>query len=626
MGLALAQPSGYEQSPNAVIRAIARDHPDVVQRAAIGKSRSGKPIDVLCIAGKGDVDPDARPALLLVAGVSSMRLVGTDTALGVASALAESANDILANSTVYIVPMVNPDAQTRVRTGDKPLRIIDRTRTRDDADHDGRFDEDPPMDINGDGVITLMRLLDPPPGVEATMMADPDDPRILRPAKPEDGERNRYAVFVEGMDADGDGAIAEDGVGGVVFDRNFPAHWPEFEAGAGTYQLDQPETRALANWMLARDNIAAVLVFGPHDNIVSKQQAGQFDKTGRVPKALEKNDKPYHDAIAKIFKDITGMTKAPASEVDGSFALWAYTHFGVPTFATPVWVRPDLIKRAGEKGEEAGASDAQEAQPKEEERVGGLTIAQMRAMVQEFESADDSQRAGLMQRFRALPQAAQQRIMQLAQGDDDATNTKDKGKRSNNGASAGNASDDAKWLKYSDDSRDGAGFIDWTSFDHPQLGKVEIGGFVPGFKMNPPPEELPRLIDEQTRFAKELVKRLPRVRVANPFVERVGEDVWRVTASVVNDGYLPTISAMGVKTRRLTPIVMQLDSRGALLLSGEPQQRGSAINGSGGTVSSQWLVAGPEGSSVEVAIRSSATGARIIRIPLKDTRAKREGR
>lgn len=614
-------------SPQQRAEAIAAKSGGAIEARVIGRSAKGEAIPMLRIAGAGAVDPDSRPALLVVAGVSGMHVVGTDVAFGLAQALGERAGAALADATVYVVPVVNVDAQRLVRSGGKPARFIDRTLTPDDADHDGRIDEDGPKDLNGDGVITMMRLFDPPPGIKATLMADPDEPRLLRPAKPEKAERNRYAVFVEGLDADGDGAIAEDGAGGVDLNLNFPARWPEFHDGAGVYQLDQPESRALAEWMLSRPNIAAVLVFGPHDNLASEQREGQYDQTGRVPKQLERGDKGYHDEIVKVFKEITGISKAPSRNFDGSLALWSYTHFGAPTFATPVWVRPDLIKRGGEPASaNQGESDDREPSQEGEERVGGMTIAQMRAMVQAFESASEAEQQAMMQRFRTLPPAAQQRMMRMAQGEDagGGADSAPRGGRSGGGARANSDTDDAKWLKYSDEKRGGAGFVDWKPFEHPTLGAVEIGGFVPGFRLNPPAEELPRLIHEQTRFAQALVERLPRLRVGEPYVERVGDRLWRVVARVVNEGYLPTISAMGVKTRRLTPIVMQLDPRGARLLAGEPQQRQASVEGSGGEARSQWLVAGPEGSSVEVSIRSSAIGETTIRIPLRDAASGKE--
>jgi hypothetical protein len=42
---------------------------------------------------------------------------------------------------------------------------------------------------------------------------------------------------------------------------------------------------------------------------------------------------------------------------------------------------------------------------------------------------------------------------------------------------------------------------------------------------------------------------LPRIKIAEVKAEPLGSDVWRVTAAVVNEGVLPTVSEMGRLTR-----------------------------------------------------------------------------
>jgi murein tripeptide amidase MpaA len=45
-----------------------------------------------------------------------------------------------------------------------------------------------------------------------------------------------------------------------------------------------------------------------------------------------------------------------------------------------------------------------------------------------------------------------------------------------------------KTLAWNDGELDGEGFVDWTPFEHPQLGRVEMGGLKTKFTaQNPPP-------------------------------------------------------------------------------------------------------------------------------------------
>ncbi|MFG0273531.1 MAG: M14 family zinc carboxypeptidase [Phycisphaerales bacterium] len=587
------------------------------QVTTIGTTFEGRPVHLITIAGEGPVPVGERPAVLIVAGVAGEHLVGTDVALGVASKMAAEQPDLLRDRTLYIVPLVNADAQALVRAGDG-LRVATNANAMPaDDDQDARIDEDGPDDLDGDGVITTMRVLDPPHWLPATLVADEDDPRILR--APKDGERARYALLVEGVDDDGDGSFNEDGLGGINLDRNFPARWPEHADDAGRYALEAPAARALVDWMLEQDTIGAVIVYGVHDTITKVPTAGKFDQTGRFPQGIEEDDKPLYDAVAEVFKGITGISEAPTGEADGSFHLWSYGVYGAPTFATPVWVRPDQMKREGESAEGGGdgAGAGRAPAPAEAPPPGGMTTADIQAMVADFQNADEARQQELMAEFRAMPEALQQRIMAVAQGGQDPAASE--GAAAPEGAPKKRASgDEAKWLAYSDDERDGAGFVNWTSVEHPQLGTVEVGGFVPGFRWNPPAEELDRLIDEQARFAAAVLERLPMVGAEQVTVERLGERVWRVTLTLTNTGAMETVSAIGRKVERVTPIAMRFEGDRDALLAGDRLQRVWSIPGDGGVAVGEWMIAGAAGEEVEISVRSSAAGDRTVTVTLEE--------
>ena len=160
--------------------------------------------------------------------------------------------DLLASRTVYVISEANPDGAAEwddqrgvgVECGRAPATL--------DEDGDGRTNEDGPNDLNGDGLITLMRVRGPVPayGIEPSVMIDPDDSRLMRKPDGAKGEVATHSVLVEGVDDDGDGRFNEDGWGGasgggVDFDRHFPIHWPEHTDGAGLYPLQRPAARAI---------------------------------------------------------------------------------------------------------------------------------------------------------------------------------------------------------------------------------------------------------------------------------------------------------------------------------------------------------------------------------------------
>lgn len=607
--VALSRP---DSEIDARVREVAAAGRGRIALETLGATREGRTLHVLRLGAEN------RPALLIVAGLNAMHRVGIETALGVAAKLAADHAELLERHTVYIMPCADPDTLERLRTA-SPARDSARLLEPIDDDRDGRVDEDPPTDLNGDGVITLMRVYNPPPGsgIEATDIIDPSDPRLTKKPDKMKGEVPNVAILVEGLDADGDGLIAEDGPDGADLTRNFPWKWPEFQDGAGEHALCVPQTRLIAEWLFGHNNVVAVLVYGPHDNLVKVPDSGRFDPSGRVPEGLENDDKPYYEEISKLFREATKMTGAPSSDPAGSLHGWAYAHMGLYSFATPVWVRPDLVKKDDESKPDAPKPD--DKPEGGEKAAAGPTEAEIQALIAEFQSANREQRRALMERVRAMPQEVQDRVRASFMGAGRGGGRGGAGApaaRRQPGAPASDA-DDAKWLKYSDESRGGSGFIDFTPFEHPQLGPVEIGGFVPGFKLNPPPEEIPALVEQQTAFIVQLLDKLPRITTDEPIVEDLGGNVWRITFRVSNEGYLPSRPAIAVKARRLPPLRVHLEVPEDRVLSGDRITRIPSLPGAGGSRTIQWVVRGDAGSTITATLKAPELQDTPINIPLR---------
>lgn len=98
-----------------------------------------------------------------------------------------------------------------------------------------------------------------------------------------------------------------------------------------------------------------------------------------------------------------------------------------------------------------------------------------------------------------------------------------------------------KLLAWNDRELAGKGFKEWTEFDHPQLGKVEIGGWDPKFcTQNPPTQFLKQECHKNTIWITRHAAALPEVHITGVKVEDVDAEVKKVTAVVENYGYLPT--------------------------------------------------------------------------------------
>jgi hypothetical protein len=142
----------------------------------------------------------------------------------------------------------------------------------------------------------------------------------------------------------------------------------------------------------------------------------------------------------------------------------------------------------------------------------------------------------------------------------------------------------------------GRAFLPFKPFDHPRLGQVEIGGWRPGVRLNPPIEQVKAIADAQIAFLKELGQKLARLDVAEVKVESKGGRLFQVSAVVENSGGLPSALAQGVKTRKADPVLVRLEPGKAKILAGRALERIDKLPGSGGRREYRWLVSAPEGT------------------------------
>ena len=96
-------------------------------------------------------------------------------------------------------------------------------------------------------------------------------------------------------------------------------------------------------------------------------------------------------------------------------------------------------------------------------------------------------------------------------------------------------------LTWNDTERDGKEFMEWTPFNHPQLGDVEIGGFNPKFaSQNAPPDLLEEWASKQARFNLLLAKHLPQIEIVDTGVKKLDDGLFEVSVTFTNTGKLPT--------------------------------------------------------------------------------------
>ncbi len=98
------------------------------------------------------------------------------------------------------------------------------------------------------------------------------------------------------------------------------------------------------------------------------------------------------------------------------------------------------------------------------------------------------------------------------------------------------------------DENEGRSFPPWRPFDHPQLGRIEIGGIDPRIGIwNPPLHELAPICASQSQVLLRLAAMAPTLEVAE--IKRVSlpGDLTRVEVAVRNVGYLGTYGLPSAK-------------------------------------------------------------------------------
>lgn len=566
---------------SGILTELVKAHPDIAALESIGKSSSGMDIWLVKIGklkGKKELET---PAICIVGNLEGNHVVGSETALFSIDCLLknygklDSITHLIDNQVFYIIPRVNSGAADLMFKS--PVFEMQNNFTPIDDDFDGRLDEDGPEDLNGDGYITLMRVPDP----LGAMIPDEKESRLHKAADAVKGETGIFRVETEGIDNDGDGKINEDPLGGVNINRNFPQQYPVYQKDAGPFMGSEPETRALLNFIAAHKNINILLVYGLHDNLLQVPKSKAKKKPVEKPADSEEQqfqpkkmitevaakDIPYLKKISAQYKKLTKNKANPGQKkAEGALHQWAYFQQGIWAFSTRVWYQP--------KPESAKSNrDSSETEKSKSAENNSLKAADKKI----------------------------KKDKKVAEKEDD-----DK------------LSVDRDWLKWSDEKCQRQGFIEWQPFDHPDLGKVEIGGFKPYFRVNPPESRLPELGKSHTEFMLYLASLLPETKIEKIDIETKGKGVFLISVEVSNTGFLPIVPEIATLTDGAAPtrvsIILKKEQQ---LLSGRMNTFIEYLKGAGQRHKVQWLVHGKKGSKVRVELFSHRTGSAAKTIELK---------
>lgn len=506
------------------INQMEDENPGVVSSAILANSPGNRPLHLIRIGNDSKSENGTNPSVFVGANLEGNRPLATEGAIFLAETiLADPAN--YESMNWYIVPLGNPDAAARYFKA--PLFEDSRNDFPTNDDKDELTDEDGSNDLNGDGLITKMRVHHP----EGEWISSESDPRLMLKADGKKGQQGVYKIYTEGIDDDADGKYNEDGPGGTNVGINFPQLFHHHTADGGLFPGSTPESYAIMKFVFEHPEIAMIVSFGSTNWChtppkggrkgeadlnkirLTERQAGFMNMDPARTYTLEElvesfnaenpqsnmdegrmmgmlgvgaalnpqaGDLLFYEKFASEYKaylkeqGVDGERFEPAPARDGSFELWGYFQVGVPVFSLDLW---SLAKKDSISAEEA-------------------------------------------------------------------------------------------MLEFVDSRPGRIGFVEWEAYDHPSLGPMEIGGVVPYTSTTPPHEWADSLLNLQVPWILKLAGELPDLHIYETLVSAKGDGIYQVDIWIENRAFIPFPTHMGARNRQAAPAVLTLEGEQVKFISG----------------------------------------------------------
>ena len=171
----------------------------------------------------------------------------------------------------------------------------------------------------------------------------------------------------------------------------------------------------------------------------------------------------------------------------------------------------------------------------------------------------------------------------------------------------GNLEKEQAMLSYSDSLLNKEGFVPWQPYDHPSLGQVEIGGFVPYVFTVPPYSQVDSILATQVPWVLNLAGELPDLHIYDIKTTTLGEGVYQLEAWVENRSFIPFPTAMGNRNRQPAPAVLILEGESVNLLSGLERTPVRSVKGLS-RVKLKWVLQTDDAVEINLKLVSKTAG------------------
>jgi hypothetical protein len=333
---------------NTWLERWAEKYPEIVDLYEVDKSFEGRPILQITLTNRKTGKDTDKPAAFFEGGRHSGEVTSCESVMWLAKYLVENydkdpeVTKLIDSKTFYLRPVNNPDGHNLYMNTAQSNRSTVRPF---DNDGDGLLDEDPPDDIDGDGIILTMRWRDEEKG---TLIPDTLDSagRIMKRVPAGEGI---YISASEGIDNDNDGRVNEDGIGGLDLHRNYPENWrPSTEetgrgftqGGAGAFPMSETETRSVVAFLLTHPNIYVVNSMDTSVPMHLRPPSTSPSEDRMYPEDLK-----WYREFDEIGKKITGYARAGdvyndygrGNPLFGHGPDFGYWYFGAIWYGDELW-------------------------------------------------------------------------------------------------------------------------------------------------------------------------------------------------------------------------------------------------------------------------------------------------
>jgi len=446
----------------STLKRWANEHPDCCRLHEIGISHRGRSVYALEISNLQSGDANIRPGIYIESCIHAEEVMGTNVTMYIAWYLLSNyqknayVSQLMNTQVFYILPRVNPDGAEFVLKQGAPWCGNGRYLPGQEQPESGFYWKD----LNGDGVIAQMRVADP----DGEWKISSEDPRFMKLREPWELTGDFYRLLPEGEIRDYQGELYFPKPKDGNLNRQFPgSYFPEGQQfGAGDLPMEEPEAKAVVDFILAHPNIGAVMSYHTNAGAILRPFGDRPDDQ------FVGSDLALYTVLGKMGTQITGyptiscfheFTPDKDDVRDGCLDDWTYSWLGLPSLVTELW---NVDQAAGVATE-------------------GFYPTINRSIEEE-----------------------------------------------------------GKVLAYLE-SRMERPYLSWEWVDHPQLGKVEVGGWNRIWvERNAPPCLLEEIAQKHCEYSLKYAATLPQLSIKSLVSERLDENLVRITAKIKNQGYLPT--------------------------------------------------------------------------------------